>query len=173
MDLPQLLALARRVGREEFVQRFDHPFLSRPRLSFTSFGQDEPGVVTDVRPFDGDAMRPATVRFVPLVRKESSPYSDRITVGRTANCDVVLQDRSVSKLHALFWPADDLDGWGVSDARSANGTWLNERRLAPLDRMPIKPGDLVRLGQLEVKFIDPSMLYELLVRRLPRTLPPR
>src|SRR5262252_6845257 len=111
MDLPQLLALARRVGREEFVQRFDHPFLSRPRLSFTSFGQDEPGVVTDVRPFDSDAMRPATVRSVP-------------------------------KLHALFWPADDLDGWAVSDARSANGTWLNEKRLAPLDKIPIKPGDL-------------------------------
>jgi hypothetical protein len=177
MDLPQLLALARRIGRDEFVRKFDHPFLSRPRLTLTALGhgQDEPGQVTDVRSFDsrGDGMRPAAVRFVPLVRSAASPYTDRLTVGRTANCDVVLQDRSVSKLHALFWPAPEIAGWGVSDARSANGTWLNEKRLAPLDKVPIKPGDLLRLGLLEVKFIDPSMLYELLVRRLPRTLPPR
>jgi FHA domain len=176
MDLPQLLALARRMGRDEFVRRFDHPFLSRPRLTLTSMGQpqDAPAEVTDVRSFDGlDGLRPASSRFVPLVRCATSPYTDRITVGRTANCDIVLRDPTVSKLHALFWPAPEIAGWAVSDARSANGTWLNEKRLAPLDKMPIKPGDLLKLGNLEVKFIDPSMLYELLLRRLPRTRPPR
>jgi len=174
MDTPQLLALARRVSRQQFVQQFDHPFLSRPRLSSTAFGIDDEVVNTDVRPYDSlNEMRPAAVRFVPIVRSSRSPYTDRITVGRTANCDIVLQERSVSKLHALFWPAEDLDGWAISDARSANGTFLNERRLAPLDRVPIAPGDLLRLGELEVKFIDPAMLYELLLRRLPRTQPPK
>lgn len=118
-------------------------------------------------------MRPAAVRYVPLVRNPQSPYTDRITVGRTANCDVVVNERSVSKLHALFWPHEDLEHWAVSDARSANGTFLGGRRLAPLDRTPIKPGDSLRLGDLEMKFIDPGMLYELLMRRLPRTWPPR
>ena len=178
MDTPQLLALARRVSREQFVQQFDHPFLSRPRLSITALGMpsDDEVMTTDVRSFDradSSEIRPAAVRFVPLVRSSRSPYTDRITVGRTANCDVVLQERSVSKLHALFWPSEDLEGWAVSDARSANGTFLNDRKLAPLDRVPIKPGDLLRLGELEVKFIDPGMLYELLLRRLPRTFPPR
>jgi len=176
MDLPQLLALARRVTRDEFIRQFDHPFLSRPRLSSTAFGGDEEQVATDVRSYDSradEAMRPAAVRFVPLVRNSASPYTDRITVGRTANCDVVLNEKSVSKLHALFWPAADFDHWAVSDARSANGSWLNEKRLAPLDRMPIRPGDLLRFGELEVKFIDPTILYEMLVRRLPRGLAPR
>src|SRR5262245_1970375 len=142
MDLPELLALARRISRDEFVKRFDHPFLSRPRLTSTAYGADDPEVSTDVRRFDqptDDALRPAAARYMPLVRSSASPYTDRITVGRTANCDVVLQDPSVSKLHALFWPHRDLAEWQVSDARSANGTLLNARPLAPLERIPIKP----------------------------------
>jgi len=177
VDLPALLALARRSSRDEFVKHFRHPFLARPRLAETAHGVADDAASTDVGPLDhtppiGDQLRPAAVRYVPIVRNPTSPYTDRITIGRTANCDVVLKDRSVSKLHALLWPHADQTRWAVCDARSANGTFLNSTRLAPLQKVPIRAGDLLRLGLIEMRFVDASLLYDLLLRRLPR-LPPR
>jgi hypothetical protein len=166
----ELLVLARSCSRDEFVKRFDHPFLVRPRLASTGAGAgpSSEDAITEVRAMDRiteERQSAGGVRYVPLVRNLQSPYTDRITVGRTGNCDVVLSDRSVSKLHALFWPAPELADWAVSDARSANGTWLNDRKLPPLERALLKRGDTLRLGHVEVRFIDASLLYELLVRR--------
>jgi hypothetical protein len=174
VELPALLSLVRRSSREEFVRQFDHPFLVRPRLSVTAYGEDDEFASTDIRHFDGggdapdEEARPGAMRYVPLTRNSNSPYTDRITVGRTSNCDVVLKDRSISKLHALFWPAPVVHGWAVSDARSANGTWVNDKRLEPLAREALKPGDHIRLGEVETRFIDAGLLYEMLLRRLPR-----
>jgi hypothetical protein len=179
MDLPELLALARRLGRDEFAKHFSHPFLARPRTTHTSVGFGSEEESTDLRLADGSSafpeceseVRPAAARYVPLIPR--APAKDRITVGRAGACDVTLPDRSVSKMHAIFWPHEDLSRWSLSDAESRNGTWLNDERLAPKQRVPIKPGDTLRLGDVEVRFIDPALLFDLVARKLPRTQPPR
>jgi DNA ligase (NAD+) len=49
-------------------------------------------------------------------------FPDRITIGRTSNNDVVINDSSVSRLHAYV--RREGDKWVVADAGSKNGTKL-------------------------------------------------
>src|SRR5688572_28096960 len=43
-----------------------------------------------------------TLEVFPLVKKRGAPFADMITVGRTANNDVVIDDVTVSRFHAFF-----------------------------------------------------------------------
>jgi pSer/pThr/pTyr-binding forkhead associated (FHA) protein len=44
------------------------------------------------------------------------------------------------------------DGWFVEDLGSANGTFVNGVRVAPQRRVALKKGDVIRCGQIELKF---------------------
>lgn len=99
---------------------------------------------------------------LPIVKSERNPYSDRISVGRAASCDVVLPMLEVSKLHAHFLREGDGLGWVVRDAESTNGTFVNEVRAQPGLKVPLWPGDALRLGTCETRFVDGSGLFDYL-----------
>ncbi|HTU58032.1 MAG TPA: hypothetical protein VMF89_06355, partial [Polyangiales bacterium] len=40
--------------------------------------------------------------ILPLRKGEGRPFPERISVGRATNCDVVIRDASISKLHGHF-----------------------------------------------------------------------
>jgi serine/threonine protein kinase len=44
------------------------------------------------------------------------------------------------------------DGWFVEDLGSTNGTFVNGVRVAPQQMMAVKNGDVIRCGQIELKF---------------------
>ena len=71
--------------------------------------------------------------------------SERLTVGRSAQCELRLDDPKVSRRHATLL-ADD-DGLTVRDDGSLNGTWLNDRRITGIARLHV--GDRVRIGGSE------------------------
>jgi len=73
--------------------------------------------------------------------------SDRQRLGRADDCDVVLTDKSVSKLHAEF--AFEHGGWWVRDLGSSNGVLVNG---APVDEIELQAGDRLQLGRLEFEF---------------------
>lgn len=68
--------------------------------------------------------------------------TEKISLGRDTDCDVVLKSTHVSRHHALLafvsgrWMARDLD--------SSNGTYLNRHRLGISD---IHAGDVLRFGE--------------------------
>jgi hypothetical protein len=70
-----------------------------------------------------------------------------IVLGRAKDCTVVLDDPSVSRRHAevRFEP----DGHWVVDLGSTNGTEVNGRRV---DRAKLDPGDVITIGQTELRF---------------------
>ncbi len=74
--------------------------------------------------------------------------TERITVGSAPDNDVVLDDRTVSRLHALFERLPG--GWTVRDLGSRNGTFLNGARISELT--VLRSGDRVRLGSSEATF---------------------
>ena len=74
--------------------------------------------------------------------------AERITVGSAPDNDVVLDDRTVSRLHALFERLPG--GWTVRDLGSRNGTFLNGTRIGEVT--VLRPGDRVRLGSSEATF---------------------
>jgi FHA domain/Domain of unknown function (DUF1707) len=77
---------------------------------------------------------------------------DRFTIGRDASCDLAIADMSVSRQHAQLERSPD--GWLLSDLESTNGTRVNGWRVR--GQVPVKVGDLVSFGNLEVIF-TPSL----------------
>ncbi len=84
---------------------------------------------------------------VPQVTVLSSTW----LLGRSRNCAVVVQDRSVSRCHAVVG-YDVQQGFYVMDVGSSNGTCLGGVRLAVLKRYPLKDGDVIAMCNLKIEF---------------------
>lgn len=99
----------------------------------------------------------------PIHRTERS-VGHLITLGRTANNDVVIPDISVSRFHAF---AKEVEGGGlaIQDAGSTNGTLVNSDSVPSQGHGPpmeLKSGDSVRLGQVEFSYLDAHSLLDFL-----------
>jgi Domain of unknown function (DUF1707)/FHA domain len=64
------------------------------------------------------------------------------TIGRTHDCDLRIENMSVSRLHAQLNRAED--GWLLNDLGSRNGTRVNGWLVR--EPIPVRPGDLVQFG---------------------------
>jgi pSer/pThr/pTyr-binding forkhead associated (FHA) protein len=73
-------------------------------------------------------------------------------LGRDPSCDLVLSDGKCSRRHAVIEAGPD--GLAVRDSGSANGIYVNGKRV---DRAPLAPGDEVRLGEVIVKVLEEEM----------------
>lgn len=69
-------------------------------------------------------------------------YKNRATVGRSPRCDVYLDDRFASRLHAEL--RSEGEACWITDFGSANGTYLNGQRLEGTARL--RPGDRIQIG---------------------------
>jgi hypothetical protein len=70
------------------------------------------------------------------------------TIGRSRDCDVVLDDAGASRRHAELRPY--ADGWELQDLDSTNGVRVNGRAIR--GAQPLRPGDLVEIGSTEIVF---------------------
>lgn len=69
------------------------------------------------------------------------------TIGKMAGCvDCVLEDDSVSRIHARFERVGDVIQ--LTDMNSTNGTYRNGLRMQPQETVEIEPGDEIRFGKL-------------------------
>lgn len=71
-----------------------------------------------------------------------------ITVGRTPESDIFLDDVTVSRRHAEF--RHGAEGWSLRDAGSLNGTYVNRTRV---DDRHLKGGDEVQIGKFRFIFL--------------------
>lgn len=96
---------------------------------------------------EAQARRPA--RALLAVEGRRLPLPARgATVGRSRECDVVLEDAGISRRHAEIRPG--AEGWTVTDLGSTNGVRLNGRAVRGTE--PLHPGDRVELGSTEIVF---------------------
>jgi pSer/pThr/pTyr-binding forkhead associated (FHA) protein len=75
----------------------------------------------------------------------------RCSVGRSGGNDLMLDDASVSKMHAALSVTED-GSLVVADTGSTNGTFINGQRIAYGKAMALVESDKVRFGQIEVTF---------------------
>lgn len=73
-----------------------------------------------------------------------------VSVGRGADADVVIDDDSVSALHARL--EFDLGAWRITDLGSTNGTAIEGVKLAPNVPTPLPYGAAVRFGGVKLHF---------------------
>ena len=78
------------------------------------------------------------------------PLRSGMTIGRAAGVDLQLESPSLSRKHAMLQP--DAGRWFVVDENSLNGTFLNGRKLAPMQPAQIASGDIVELGGFTLRF---------------------
>jgi pSer/pThr/pTyr-binding forkhead associated (FHA) protein len=74
--------------------------------------------------------------------------SDLVTVGRSDDADVVLDDVTVSRRHAEF--IRDARGWQCRDVGSLNGTYVNRERI---ETTALSGGDEVQIGKYRFVFL--------------------
>ncbi len=74
----------------------------------------------------------------------------KITIGRNDSCDVVIDDITVSRLHATVHYTDE--GWVVSDNDSKAGVGVNGYRVHGSE--PISDGDIIMINTHSFMFKD-------------------
>ena len=77
---------------------------------------------------------------------------NNMLIGRGSDCDIYIADDSISRVHAEIFK-DHNQEYNVTDLDSTNGTFLNERRIKQRERIPLKNGDLLKIGNIILKFI--------------------
>jgi hypothetical protein len=101
----------------------------------------------------------------PVVKNQENAFGRGITVGRTGNNDVVLDDGTVSRFHA--WFQRETEGrYVLTDAGSKNGSFVSGVRLAPRRPAPVTDGSRLRFGQVELTFYLSNGFSKLLARRM-------
>ena len=70
----------------------------------------------------------------PPTRLAVPAEAETLTIGRSSDCDLAIDDRAVSRHHARL--RRTIEGWDVLDLGSTNGTWLNGRRITSAVALP-------------------------------------
>lgn len=76
---------------------------------------------------------------------------DEVTVGRDPRADILLDDSTVSRQHAVFRRENGV--YTVIDAGSLNGTYVNRQRV---DKATLKNGDEIMIGKFRLIYFTNS-----------------
>ena len=68
---------------------------------------------------------------------KEGPY----TVGRSPQCDIFLNDMTVSRKHALIFPTGT--GFSIKDTNSFNGVWISN---ISVNETVLRDGDIIQIG---------------------------
>lgn len=71
----------------------------------------------------------------------------RQQLGRSQDCEFLLEDQSISKRHAELY--FDEDHWHIRDLGASNGVLVNFEKV---DQQALRDGDRIKLGRLEFEF---------------------
>jgi diguanylate cyclase (GGDEF)-like protein len=71
-----------------------------------------------------------------------------LVLGRGSDCDIRINDHSVSRRHARIQPG--ADGYYAVDLQSTNGTFVNDQ---PASMYKLKDGDYLRVGNCIYRFL--------------------
>ena len=77
------------------------------------------------------------------------PNGERTTIGRSPDCDIFLDDVTVSRKHAVLVQKDD--AFFIEDQGSLNGTFLNRKRI---ESGRLENGDELQIGKYKLSFLE-------------------
>jgi pSer/pThr/pTyr-binding forkhead associated (FHA) protein len=73
----------------------------------------------------------------------------RTRIGRSPDCEIFLDDVTVSRNHAVLVARDG--GFFIEDQGSLNGTFVNRRRI---DTSQLENGDELQIGKYRLTFLN-------------------
>lgn len=172
--IPDVVTTALRASREDFIADNPWPFLvgepmlQQPRAAMRTLTNIAPALrrLETLQPPEMPIPEgnTGTLGFVVApVRKRQDVFPEMITVGRTANNDVVVPDATVSKFHAYFRATDR--GLELVDAGSRNGTKVMGRALAPKQGADVAVGTRIRFGSIDLTLRDAGDTWDAIRKR--------
>jgi len=78
------------------------------------------------------------------------PQGERTTIGRSPDCEIFLDDVTVSRKHAVLLQKDD--GHYIEDQGSLNGTFRNRKRIESSEKL--ENGDELQIGKYKLTFLE-------------------
>jgi FHA domain len=75
-------------------------------------------------------------------------HKDRLSIGRSRESDIVLEDQAVSRIHAIL-TRDEAGTYRLRDQNSANGTYVNSQRIS---EYVLEDGDEIQVGLMVLEF---------------------
>jgi pSer/pThr/pTyr-binding forkhead associated (FHA) protein len=103
-------------------------------------------------------MAAPTLIFIhgPIAGRRVELNAEEMTIGRSPQNDLVLEDRLVSRLHAILMRRGDVVL--IEDLGSHNGTYVNNERLHQIRQL--HHGDTITIGTSRAMYEDPSLVTE-------------
>lgn len=151
LHLRRLIDLAASVSREELVERLGTAF-----LVLVSGELAKPAPMQRTVTWDDSSVPTADTGFFVACLLPKAPGVHTVSLGRTANNDVVLVDSTLSKVHAFIHRDTVRGAAAISDAQSHNGTFVEGARVAPRgegDPTPLRSGQSLRLGSVSLSYL--------------------
>ncbi|XP_071576038.1 uncharacterized protein Mu2 isoform X2 [Temnothorax nylanderi] len=75
-----------------------------------------------------------------------------VKIGRLGSCDIVINDKTVSRLHAEIEASGGKGSIWISDLNSTPGTKLNNTRLRPTRLYELKDGSIIEFGAVHATY---------------------
>jgi hypothetical protein len=97
-----------------------------------------------------------------LLQDATGGTTKNITIGRVGRCNVVINDYTVSGLHAVFMHQNRSQPARICDKGAKNGSFLNGEKMAPDMWCDIHSGDTICMGRVEMVYIDAKDFYSYL-----------
>ncbi len=79
-------------------------------------------------------------------------HEGKNVVGRADDCQIKLFDKKCSRQHCVIYKKDN--HYSIMDLDSRNGTEVNEKKTPPQKAVPMKPGDIIHLGNTYCKLSE-------------------
>jgi hypothetical protein len=117
-------------------------------------GTPSPGFETGYHEVQGGVERGATDAYLVVQEGGGLSQGDHfdlfggVSLGRSPDADIRLDDRYASGIHARVFSRSD--SYYVEDMNSTNGTLLNSQELH--GEAELSPGDVIRIGDTEFRF---------------------
>jgi pSer/pThr/pTyr-binding forkhead associated (FHA) protein len=175
IPLNQVLAEAAKLSSLQFVAAYPHFWLlvealkqAQPRgMVFDTIApgaQMTAGALSQamLRILDGDVRaNPQRYELYPVLKTPRNPWTDRVLIGRAPNNDVVLDNPSVSKVHAYISQQG-------SSAQIASYETRNPTKVGATTVLPNGPsvglpdGADLQIGLLRARYLSTTALYRVL-----------
>jgi hypothetical protein len=143
-----------KVGPEEFLAMYPHAVLLESYVapsSRTKLGRVETIAELDINDLDSQTESHENgpllqARVIPLEKRDKSSSERMLFVGRSANNDIVVPNKMVSKLHAYFCQVPGSEIIQLVDMNSTNGTFINGKKISPSVKMNLEDEDIISFG---------------------------
>lgn len=161
----------RRLGDQAFLRRFRVPVLVVVARTAELVDDDVPAREKTMVASPSERLAEGLVlihRVFQLVKGAFAPAGP-IVVGRSSECDVPINEYSISKRHCMF--ENRTEGFTIADCNSTNGTLVDGARLEAGQRLVLRGGETIALGRYAFIFQPASGFLEFLKQHQPGAAP--